>query len=116
LKVFQLADGLAVEVYLGTRGFPKEEVYGLTSQMRRSAVSVAANIVEGCSRPSEADFLRFLVVAKGSLQELGYYLHISRRLGFLAEQGYEALFLQYDECARRLQALINKLESGKTED
>jgi four helix bundle protein len=112
LKVFQLADELAVGVYSATRRYPKEELFGLTSQMRRSAVSVAANIVEGCSRPSEADFLRFLVIAKGSLQEVGYYLHLSHRLGFLAEQDYDGLFRRYDECARRLQALINRLESA----
>lgn len=110
LKVFELADEMTVEVYRLTEGFPREEVFGLTSQMRRAAVSVAANIVEGSSRPSQTDYVRFLVMAKGSLQELGYYLHLSKRLGYVAQATFDSLYSQYDECARRLQALINALE------
>ena len=113
LKVFQLADGLVLEVYLKTKNFPKEELFGLTSQMRRAAVSVPANIVEGCSRPSNADYGRFLVVAKGSLQELGYYLYLSHRLGYLSEEAFGAVNEHYDECARRLQALINAVERSR---
>ena len=113
LKVFQLADDLVLEVYLKTKNFPREESFGLTSQMRRAAVSVPANIVEGCSRPSNADYLRFLVVAKGSLQELGYYLHLSQRLRYLSDERFSAIDGQYDECACRLQALINAVERGR---
>ena len=112
MKVFQLADELTAKVYEETKGFPREELFGLTSQARRAAVSVAANIVEGCSRPSEADFLRFLILAKGSLQEVGYYLHLSRRLGYLSEDKFGLLNGQHDECARRLQAFINTIERG----
>jgi four helix bundle protein len=74
LRAFELADEVALLVYKVTAGFPKEEVYGLTSQMRRAAVSVPSNIVEGCARDSQADYLRFLNIALGSLRELHYQL------------------------------------------
>jgi len=83
LEIFQLADQLVVDVYEHTRGFPTEELYGLVSQMRRCAVSAAANIVEGCGRRTEAEFDRFLDISFGSLRELGYFIDLSERLGFL---------------------------------
>jgi four helix bundle protein len=79
LRVFELADEVAVLVYQATAGFPKEELFGLTSQIRRAAVSVPSNIVEGCARESEADYLRFLTIAFGSLRELHYQLNLSER-------------------------------------
>src|SRR2546421_9498164 len=72
---------LALEVYRATRSFPKEELYGLTSQARRAAFSAAANIVEGSARRGSAEFRRFLDISLGSLTELGYTLRISRELG-----------------------------------
>jgi four helix bundle protein len=72
LRAFELADDIALSIYQLTNTFPREEIYGLTSQMRRAAVSVPSNIVEGCSRDSQADFLRFLYIAFGSLKELSY--------------------------------------------
>lgn len=83
LRAFELADEVALLTYRATRAFPKEEVYGLTSQMRRAAVSVPSNIVEGCARESQAEYLRFLEIAFGSLRELHYQFSLSRRLGFL---------------------------------
>ena len=82
LRAFELADEVALLVYKITAGFPKEELYGLTSQMRRAAVSVPSNIVEGCARDSQADYLRFLNIAFGSLRELHYQLGLSKSLGF----------------------------------
>lgn len=70
LRAFELADEVAVLVYQVTTGFPKEELYGLTSQIRRAAVSVPSNIVEGCARDSHADYVRFLTLAFGSLRNL----------------------------------------------
>jgi len=70
LRAFVLADEVAIFTYRETKNFPKDEIYGLTSQMRRAAVSVPSNIVEGCSRESQSEFLRFLEIAFSSLREL----------------------------------------------
>jgi len=83
LKAFHLADETALAVYKATSDFPRSEVFGLTAQMRRSAVSVPSNIVEGCARHTEADYLRFLDTAFASAKELRYQLSLGRRLGFL---------------------------------
>ena len=83
LKVFGLADSLVLQTYFRTRAFPRSEVFGLVAQMRRCAVSVAANIVEGCGRRSERDYDRFLDISFASLRELGYYLDLSVRLSYL---------------------------------
>lgn len=82
LRAFELADEVAVLIYRVTKGFPKEEVYGLTSQMRRAAISVPSNIVEGCARESQAEYLRFLEIAFGSLRELHYQFDLAMRLGY----------------------------------
>ena len=86
LRAFELADEVALLIYQVTAGFPKEERYGLVAQMRRAAVSVPSNIVEGCARDSQADYLRFLYIAFGSLRELHYQLNLSQRLGFIDSQ------------------------------
>jgi four helix bundle protein len=80
LLAWQRADDLTVLVYRATEDFPSEEKFGLTSQLRRAAVSVAANIAEGSGRHSLKDFRRFLYQARGSLSEVQYYLHLSKRL------------------------------------
>jgi four helix bundle protein len=81
LRAFELADDVAILTYKQTANFPKQEMYGLTSQMRRAAVSVPSNIVEGCARESQAEFLRFLDIAFASLRELHYQFSLSQRLG-----------------------------------
>jgi four helix bundle protein len=91
LIVFQLADALVIAVYRDTKTFPREEVFGLTSQMRRCAVSAAANIVGGCARRSERDYARFLETSFSSLRELGYYIDLSMRLEYLTQESYQAL-------------------------
>ena len=72
LRAFEIADNIVMKVYRVTRGFPKEELFGLTSQVRRAAMSIASNIVEGCARNSEGDYLRFLDMSYGSAKELEY--------------------------------------------
>jgi four helix bundle protein len=86
LRAFELADELTILIYRVTRDFPREEVYGLTSQMRRAAVSVPSNIVEGCARESQTEYVRFLEIAFGSLRELHYQLNLAMRLGFLIDK------------------------------
>jgi len=111
LKAFHAADELARLVYQATRPFPKEEQYGLTSQMRRAAVSVASNIVEGCARNSEADYLRFLDMAFGSLRELTYQTSLSHRLGYLDNGAHEPLDNQCTVTSKLLAALIRSLRN-----
>ena len=102
-------DKFVSNVYDCTKNFPKEEVFGLTSQMRRAAVSVAANIVEGCARTSSKELVNFLGIAFSSLRELGYFIDFSRRLGFLHEDKAPELQKKYDEAARVLSGLISSL-------
>ncbi|MBW1671368.1 MAG: four helix bundle protein [Deltaproteobacteria bacterium] len=109
LRAFELADEVAVLVYRVTAGFPKEEMYGLTSQMRRAAVSVPSNIVEGCARDSQADYLRFLYIAFGSLRELHYQLSLSKRLGFLRNQDLSLVEPKIVETEKVLNGLIRAL-------
>ncbi len=83
LTAFQLADEVAIYIYRLTKKFPKDELFGLTSQMRRAAVSVPSNIVEGCARESQSEYFRFLEIAFGSLRELHYQFELSEKLGYL---------------------------------
>lgn len=109
LKAFELADALVVDVYRATRGFPSDERFGLVAQLRRAAVSVPTNIVEGCGRASERDYVRFLNIALASLREVGYLLDLSARLGFLPPEDAAGIGAQYNECARVLSGLISAL-------
>ena len=83
LKAFQLADSLVLEVYKAMHDFPREDQYGITSQIRRAAVSVPTNIVERCARDGQREYRQFLNIAFGSVRELGYLIDLSQRLGFL---------------------------------
>ncbi|MHC4985319.1 MAG: four helix bundle protein [Planctomycetota bacterium] len=109
LKAFQLTDAFVLAVYEATKSFQQDERFGLTSQLRRAAVSAAANIVEGCGRYTRKDYLHFLGMAMGSLREAGYLVSLAERLGYLPEAEAAALLAQYDECARVLSGLITGL-------
>ena len=109
LRAFELADELAFLVYQVTAGFPKEELYGLTSQMRRAAVSVPSNIVEGCARNSQLDYLRFITIAFGSLRELHYQLDLSKRLGFIRNQDSSLIEPKVVEAEKVINGLIRSL-------
>jgi four helix bundle protein len=111
LRAFELADEVALLIYQVTADFPKEELYGLTAQMRRAAVSVPSNIVEGCARDSQADYLRFLYIAFGSLRELHYQLGLSKRLGFLNEQNSPVVEEKIVEAEKVLNGLIGALKN-----
>lgn len=111
IKAWQLADDLVVNVYKTTRSFPKDEVYGLTSQIRRAAYSVPANIAEGASRSTAKDYLHFLYIARGSCSETQYFLHLARRLDYLDSQTYDAVIVTANENAQTLYGLIKAVES-----
>jgi four helix bundle protein len=106
LEVFQLIDDLVVSIYQHTRTFPTTGQFGLTSQMRRSAVSAAANIVEGAARATEKDYNRFLNVSFSSLRELGYYLDLTHRLGYLTDQTADELLNSQGRVPAALATLI----------
>lgn len=91
LEIWQISDGLALEVYKATKEFPRDELYGLTSQIRRSALSIPTNIVEGCSRMGDREMARYSVIALGSLGELKYLLHFAFKLGYLPQDRYNKL-------------------------
>ena len=109
LKAFTLADQLVRDIYAATATFPHEEIFALTAQMRRAAVSVPANIVEGCARNSLKEYLNFLNMAFGSLRELGYYVHLAHRLGYLPETEKSRLANLHDETCRVLSGLMQSL-------
>lgn len=97
---------LAAEVYRCSRGWPKEELYGLTNQLRRAAVSVPANIAEGKGQGGKAEFSRFLGIAYGSLCELETHLYLAQRLAYLDQSTLDTLIAQSTEVARLLHGLI----------
>ena len=109
LIVWQKAMDLVVDVYRHTESFPQREIFGITNQMRRAAVSIPTNIAEGQGRSTTDDFLRFLYIAKGSLQELETQITLSKRLRFLAEENHDALMTRLCEVARIQNGLITSL-------
>lgn len=111
LKVWNKAYQLTLEVYKATQRFPKEELYGLTSQTRRCAASIAANIAEGCGRDGRAELGRFLQIAMGSASELEFHLLLARDLGLLSTGDFSRLSEQVVEVKRMLTALWQKLRA-----
>lgn len=110
LRAFKLADEFVLAVYETTRGFPADERFGLTSQLRRAAVSIASNIVEGCARSTEADYLHFLTIAYGSAKESAYQLTLARRLNFIPENEANKIENQAIILSRTLNALITSIK------
>ena len=100
LEVWQKAVAFADAVYVVTRRFPDDERFGLTSQMRRAAVSVSSNIAEGSSRASEKDFVRFVEIAYGSLMEVVSQMYVAKRQGFLEPHDFDNLYNDAEELAR----------------
>ncbi len=104
---------LVTDVYLITKELPAEEVYGLTSQIRRSAVSIPSNIAEGYGRNSTSDYIRFLQIAGGSLYEMQTQLEICRNLEYISEETFSTTYEQSREIERMLSSLIAKLKQKK---
>ena len=113
LKVWEKSHRLALAVYKATANFPKDELYGLTGQIRRSCVSVPANIAEGCGRNGDAELARFLQIAMGSASELEYHLLLSRDLGLVDTAIYEQLARETTEIKRMLTAFIQTLKANR---
>ncbi len=109
LRVWQRAHRLVLDVYRATATFPAEEKYGLTSQLRRSAVSVPSNIAEGCGRSSNADFARFLHIPTGSVLEADYQLLLARDLGYLHAAEHEPLAAEATAVRRMLLTLQKRV-------
>jgi four helix bundle protein len=114
LEVWRQAKKLTVMVYKITAGFPKEETYGLTSQVRRAAVSVSSNIAEGCGRGTSKGTVNFLYNARGSLFEVETQLIIAGELGFASEESMAPVFEQIETCRRLLHGYIRYHESKAT--
>ena len=111
LRAFQLADDLALAVYKHTMLFPDAERFGLTSQLRRAAVSVPSNIVEGCARSTQTEYLRFLDIAYGSSCEVQYQVSLAHRLGFTDEASFRGTSDLAVETSKVIGALIRSLRS-----
>ena len=111
LKVWEKAHQLTLAVYKATLVFPKEELYGITSQIRRASISIPANIAEGCGRTGEAELARFLQIAMGSASELEYHLMLAHELNLLHSGDYERLTTELTEVKRMLTVFIQKLRA-----
>ena len=106
IRAWELAHQLVIETYRITRSFPRDELFGLTSQMRRAAVSVAANIVEGSQRQYLKEYVQFLYVSKASLGELEYHIFLSGALAYISQEEMGKLDAVRVEAAKTLQGLI----------
>ena len=113
LKVWEKAHALTLAVYQATRTFPRDELYGLTSHIRRSCSSIPANIAEGCERSGDAELSRFLQIAMGSASELEYHLLLAHDLNLLPAADYEVLVNQAIEVKRMLASFLKKLRADR---
>ena len=112
LKVWQKAHELTLGVYEATAGFPRIEIYGLTSQLRRACSSIPANLAEGCGRVGNSEFRRFCSIAMGSASELEYHLLLAKDLKFIRPGDHERLSGQLTEVRRMLSALAESLRTS----
>jgi four helix bundle protein len=113
LKVWEKSHQLALGVYEASASFPRGELYGLTSQIRRCCVSIPANLAEGCGRGGDGEFGRFLQIAMGSASELEYHLMLAKDLDFLEPALHDQLAGQVIEIKRMLASLIQKLKADR---
>lgn len=111
LKVWEKAHALTLSVYAVTKSFPKDELFGLTSQMRRCSSSIPSNLAEGCGRSGQAELARFASIAMGSASELEYQLLLARDLGFIDTNAYTDLHERTTEVKKMLASLISQLRT-----
>ena len=112
LKVWELSHELTLEVYQKTSVFPKEELFGLTSQLRRASSSIPTNIAEGCGRNSNKDFAQFLNISLGSLNEVTYFILLAKDLNYINIEEYSKLTDECNEIKAMLIGLINKIRTS----
>lgn len=110
LDVWKLSIDFVTEIYAKTKSYPKEEHFGITNQIRRAAVSVPSNIAEGAGRRSDKEFLQFLYIALGSVQEIDTQLLISLNLNYLTKSEYEILLIKLDQISKMLFGLIKSIK------
>src|SRR4029077_1460198 len=110
LQVWNKAHNLTLELYRVSRGFPREEVYGVTSQLRRAAVSIGANLAEGCGRRTSTELARFVRIAMGSASELDYHLLLSRDLGFINDNDFARSAVDLTEVRKMLTSFLSSVE------
>jgi four helix bundle protein len=110
LQVWSKAHHLTLELYRISRQFPREETYGITSQLRRAAVSIGANLAEGCGRRTSSELARFVRIAMGSASELDYHLLLSRDLGFMAADEFTRASSALIEVRKMLTSFLNSVE------
>ncbi|MFQ5639023.1 MAG: four helix bundle protein [bacterium] len=113
LKVWEKGHQLTLTVYKCTKSFPKDELYGLTSQIRRASVSIPANIAEGCGRDSDAELARFCKIASGSASELEYHLLLAHDLGYLDNAEFDHLTQHVIEVKKMLTSFIQTLKADR---
>lgn len=113
LEIWQRSHQLALEIYRATKSFPKDELFGVTSQMRRAAASIPANIAEGCGRDSEAELKRFLDIAHGSASELDYFVLLTHELGYIAVETHAPLAEELAQLKRMIGAFSRKLKAAR---
>ena len=111
LKVWEKAHRLTLNIYEKTKDYPKNELYGLTSQIRRAAISIPTNISEGCGRSNGKDFARFLQIAMGSASELEYLVFLSKELELIEKTTFTDLNLKIIEIKKMLTSLMKKLRA-----
>ncbi|WP_028787385.1 four helix bundle protein [Terrimonas ferruginea] len=114
LKVWNSAHRFVLDLYKACQTFPREEVYGLTSQLKRAAISIPANIAEGCGKKSNAELAHFLNIALGSANEAEYFILLACDLSFIEKFQYERLIAQINEVKAMLIGLITKVRNQKT--
>ncbi|MBS3087567.1 four helix bundle protein [Candidatus Pacearchaeota archaeon] len=113
LQIWNIGREVAKEVYIITKGFPKDELYGITSQMRRAAVSIPSNIAEGCGRDSVKEFVQFLRISLGSVRELETQFYISSDIEYVDEMKFDLVMKKLDEASKKIWAYIKYLEERK---
>ena len=113
LKVWEKSHALTLAIYKATETFPKQELYSLTNQIQRAAVSIPANIAEGCGKDSDAELKRYFTIAMGSASELEYLLLLAHDLGYLQENIYQSMQNDLVETRKMLNAFIQKLKANR---